>query len=312
MSIESERRTALAARQLALSCAMVALGALCLSVQRDGNGAWVGTGYASLSVGVVVALISLLLSLRGHTDVPRDGLTALSALSNLLGLAFLIAGVLAPGGGWMFFEALLLVALLSRGAGRGESLSRGAVAVLAAMLLFRLWVTYQGSQHRWQVMTVDVPILSALPFEFLAPVQSISLGAFTPHELGFPLAGLEFASTLATWTLGFALLVLGLLWRARAATEHENDRIHDAIWELQPNVARLVERILPEGEWRELGLQSLSERALRKRIEALVVERVAARREFERAVRAANLLATTNTGGYGGEIQQALIEGERE
>jgi hypothetical protein len=100
------------------------------------------------------------------------------------------------------------------------------------------------------------------------------------------------------------------VWRARAAQEHENDRIHAAIWELQPNVARLVERLLPESEWGELGLQALPERALRKRIEALVVERVAARRDFERALRAANLLATTNTGGYGAEIQQALTEGE--
>jgi len=302
----------LAARQLALSCLLIAVGALLVGVQRDSNGQWLGTGYASFGVGAVIALISFLLSLRGHADAPRDGLTLLSAASHLLGLAFLIAGVLAPGGAWMFLEALLLVALLARGPGRGESLSRGAVATLATMLLFRLWVTHQGSQHHWQLVTVDVPILSSLPFAFLAPIQTVSLGEFTPRELGFPLAGLDFAPSLAAWTAGFVALVLGLLWRARAAAEHENDRVHDAIWELQPNVASLVERILPEHEWRELGLHSLSERALRKRIEALVVERVAARRDFERAVRAANLLATTNTGGYGGEIQQALIEGERE
>lgn len=312
MSFGAERRKSVAAGQLALSCALIALGSLLTSVQRDGNGDWVGTGYAALGVGIVAALISLLLSLRGHVDVPRDSLTALSAASNLLGLAFLVAGVLAPGGAWMFFEALLLVALFARGAGRGESLSRGAVVALSTMLLFRLWITYQGSQHRWQVMTLEVPILSSLPFDFLAPLQSISLGAFTPHELGFPRAGLEFAPTVALWTLGYALLVIGLLWRARAALEHENDRVHEAIWELQPNVAQLVERLLPEHEWRELGLHSLPERALRKRIEALAVERVAARRDFERSLRAANLLATTNTGGYGGEIQQALIEGGRE
>lgn len=291
---------------------MIALGALLVGVQRDGNGDWVGTGYASLGIGAVIALVSFLLSLRGHADVPRDGLTTLSAASNLLGLAFLVAGVLAPGGGWMFFEALLLVVLLARGPGRGESLSRTTVATLATMLLFRLWVTHQGSQHHWQLMTLSVPLLSSLPLDFLAPIQTISLGEFTPRELGFPLAGLDFAPSLAAWTIGFASLVLGLIWRARAAAEHENDRVHEAIWELQPNVASLVERILPEDEWRELGLHALSDRALRKRIEALVVERVATRRDFERAVRAANLLATTNTGGYGGEIQQALIEAERE
>ena len=310
MTLSDERRTGLAARQLALSCALIALGALLTSVQLDGNGDWVGTGYASLGVGAVAALAAFLLALRSNFAAPRDALTARSTASNLLGLAFLVAGVLAPGGAWMFFEALLLVALLARGAVRGETLGRGAVAALVLMLLFRLWITYQGSQHRWQVMTLDVPVLSSLPFDFLAPIQSISLGAFTPHELGFPRAGVNFAPTVGVWTLGFALLVLGLVWRARAAQEHENDRIHAAIWELQPNVARLVERLLPESEWGELGLQALPERALRKRIEALVVERVAARRDFERALRAANLLATTNTGGYGAEIQQALTEGE--
>lgn len=291
-----------------MSCALIALGSLLTSVQLDGNGDWVGTGYSALGVGLFTALLSLVFAPRGQLDLPRDPLTALSAVSHLLGLAFLVAGVLAPGGAWMFFEVLLLIAILARSGERGAAPSRGAFLALAVMLLLRLWVTYQGSQHRWQLMIVDVPVLSSLPFDFLAPLQSISLGAFTPHELGFPPSGLDFAPTVAVWSLGFALLVLGLAWRARAASEHENDRIHEAIWELQSNVARLVERILPESEWRELGLHALSERALRKRIEALVVERIAARREFERAVRAANLLATTNTGGYGGEIQQALLE----
>lgn len=312
MSAELAPRKSVAARQIAASCALVALGALLTSVQLDGNGEWVGTGYASLGVGLVTALLTLVFAPRGQLDLPRDPLTALSAVSHLLGLAFLVAGVLAPGGAWMFFEVLLLIALLARSGERGAGPSRGAFLALAAMLLLRLWITYQGSQHRWQLMSVDVPVLSSLPFEFLAPLQSISLGAFTPHELGFPPAGLEFAPTVAVWSLGFALLVLGLAWRARAASEHENDRVHEAIWELQPNVARLVERVLPESEWRELGLHALSERALRKRIEALVVERIAARRDFERAVRAANLLATTNTGGYGGEIQQALLERNQE
>ena len=151
MTLSDERRTGLAARQLALSCALIALGALLTSVQLDGNGDWVGTGYASLGVGAVAALAAFLLALRSNFAAPRDALTALSTASNLLGLAFLVAGVLAPGGAWMFFEALLLVALLARGAVRGETLGRGAVAALVLMLLFRLWITYQGSQHRWQV-----------------------------------------------------------------------------------------------------------------------------------------------------------------
>ena len=303
--------TSLAARQLALACALIALGGVLLGLQVDGNGDLVGTGYTSLGVGAVVALGATLFAAWKEPQLPRDPLTALAALSSFLGLAFLVSGVLAPGGGWMFFEVLLLLFVLSRAATRREPLSRPAIVLLAAMLLFRLWISYQGSQHRWQVMSLDVPVLSSLPFEFLAPIQSVQLGEFTPRELGFPPAGLAFAPSLALWAAGFALCVTGLAWRTHAGIEHENDRIHDTIHELPPALAQLVERVLPEAQWVELGLHGLSERRLRKRLEELLVERIAARRELERVLQSSELLSTTNPGGFPGEIYAALTAGAK-
>jgi hypothetical protein len=252
----------------------------------------------------------LLFAATQRPNVPRDLVTAVSATSAFLGLAFLVAGVLAPGGGWMFFEVLLLVVVLARTTARDEMLSRGAIAVLALMLLFRLWISYQGSRHEWQLVSIDVPIVSSLPFEFLAPIQSVELGEFTPRELGMPPAGLDFAPSLALWTAGFVLCVVGVAWRARAAPEHEDDRVHETIQELPPALAQLVERLLPEGEWRALGLHGLADRALRKRIEELVVARVVSRREIDRALHSADLLAQTRPGGFAGEIQRALTQGE--
>ncbi|NUP96798.1 MAG: hypothetical protein HUU28_11605 [Planctomycetaceae bacterium] len=301
--------TSLAARQLALACALVALGGVLLGLQVDGNGELVGTGYTSLGVGAVVALGALIFAAWKEPQLPRDALTTLSALSGFLGLAFLVSGVLAPGGGWMFFEVLVLLFVLSRAATRREPLTRPAIALLALMLLFRLWISYQGSQHRWQLMSLDVPVLSSLPFEFLAPIQSVQLGEFTPRELGFPPAGLDFAPSLALWAAGFALCVTGLAWRTHASIEYENDRIHDTIHELPPALAQLVERVLPESQWVELGLHGLSERRLRKRLEELLVSRIAARRELERALQSPDLLASTNPGGFPGEIYRALTAG---
>jgi hypothetical protein len=295
-----------AARQLALACVLVAAGGVLLGVQVDGSGALVGTGYASLGIGTVVALIVVLLQAVRSQVLPRDGVTTLSAISGFCGLAFVASGVLAPGGAWMFFELLLLVVVLARSDGHG----RGTIALLAAMLVFKLWIAYQGSQHRWQVMTIDVPILSSIPLSFLEPIQHVELGEFSPRELGFPPAGLDFPISLALWSAGFALTVVGLVWRARAALEHENDRVHATIDVLPPNLARAVSRILPEDQWRALGLHGLSDRMLHKRIEQLVVERVAARGELERALGEARLLESTNPGGFAGELYAALEQHE--
>ncbi|MCC7014316.1 MAG: hypothetical protein IT454_17280 [Planctomycetes bacterium] len=301
-------RMRLAVKQLLASCVLIALGGLLLGVQVDSSGALVGTGFAPLCIGLVVVLAAVLFSSWREAPVPRDLLTALSATSGFLGLVFVVAGVLAPGGGWMFFELLLLVVVLSRAATRNAFLSRGAIVLLVCMLLFRLWISYQGSRHEWQLMSLEVPILSSLPFEFLAPVQSVSLGEFSPRELGFPPAGLSFTPSLALWTVGFALCIVGLAWRARAALEHENDRVHEAIHELPPTLATLVERVLPEAQWPELGLHGLSERALRKRIEELVVARIASRRELDRALHSRALLGSTNPGGFAGELYRALTD----
>lgn len=292
------------ARQLALACVLIAAGGLLLGLQVDGNGAWVGTGFATLGIGAVIALIVTLLQAARSNALPRDGVMTIGAVCNFFGLAFVATGVLAPGGAWMFFEVLLLIAVLARATTPG----RGTIALLALLLLFRLWISYQGSQHRWQLISVDVPILSSIPLDFLEPIQRVELGEFTPRELGFPPAGLDFSLSLALWSAGFALLVVGLLWRARAALEHENDRVQATISELPPNLAHFVEKLLPEDEWHALGLHGLSERRLRKKIEQLVAQRVAARRELENAWKQARLPLQAGGPGFAGEIYTALAE----
>lgn len=302
-------RESLAARQLLYACVLIALGGLLLGLQLDGNGEFVGTGYSSLGVGAMVALAAVLFGGGRDTRAPRDLVGAFSAVCGFLGLAFLVSGVLAPGGGWMFFEVLLLSVALSRAGREQPVLSRGMVALLSLLLLFRLWISYQGSQHRWEVMSLDVPVLSSLPFEFLAPIQSVELGEFTPRELGFPPAGLDFAPSLALWAAGFVLCVVGLAWRSHAAIEYENDRIHSVIGELPPTLAHIVERILPESQWSELGLHGLADRPLRKRLEELLVARIVARRELDLAMQSRELLGVTNPGGFSGEILRALTQG---
>lgn len=302
-------RESLAARQLLYACLVIALGGLLLGLQIDGNGELVGTGYSSLGVGALVALAAVLFGSGRDTHPPRDLVGGFSALCGFLGLAFVVSAVLAPGGGWMFFEVLLLSVALSRAGREQPVLSRGTVALLAVLLLFRLWISYQGSQHRWEVMSLDVPVLSSLPFDFLAPIQSVELGEFTPRELGFPPAGLDFAPSLALWSAGFVLCVVGLAWRSHAATEYENDRIHAVIAELPPTLANIVARILPESQWADLGLHGLADRPLRKKLEELVIARIAARRELELAAQSRELLAITNPGGFSGEILRALTQG---
>jgi hypothetical protein len=306
-----------ASLHLALACLMIAAGGLLLGVQVDGTGALVGTGWGPLGLGALVALAATLVQTVRGASVPRDGITGFSALCGFLGLAFAVGGVLAPGGGWMFREVLLLAVLLARrhesARPAGPDLGAGTVAVLASMLVFRLWITWQGSEHRWQVMSVEIPILSSLPFGLSESVGRVDLGEFRPEELGFPPAGLHFTPTLALWAGGFALCVSGLLWRSRAAVEHENDRIHATIHELPPALATLVDKILPEEDWVALGLHGLSDRMRRKRIERLVGERLRRRRELEAAFDAVDLLGSTNPGGFTGEVVRTLlVEAPRE
>jgi hypothetical protein len=296
---------------LALACLMIATGGLLLGLQIDGNGALVGTGFAALGIGALVALAATLLqALRAHA-LPRDAITGFSAVVGFFGIAFVVGGVLAPGGGWMFFEVLLLVVLLARrhrsGRPAGPDVRGGTAVVLVLMLLFRLWITWQGSELRWQVASLPIPVISSLPFDLLDPIKRVQLGEFTPVELGFPPAGVDFAATLTLWAAGFALCVAGLLWRSHASVEHENDRIHATIHELPPQLAGLVEKLLPEEEWAALGLHGLSDRMRRKRIEALVAERLRRRREFEAAFQALDLLAATNPGGFTGDVVRTLL-----
>ena len=68
----------------------------------------------------------------------------------------------------------------------------------------------------------------------------------------------------------------------------------------------MVEKLLPEDDWEEMGLHGLSDRRRKKRIEALVGDRLAARRELEDALNAQNLLALRNPGGFAGEIYETF------
>jgi hypothetical protein len=313
--------------QLALAGLTVAAGCLLLGLQVDATGAVVGTGRTALAIGVVVVLVALLLNSareaksaarRGSGPwLPRDLVSAAGVVTSFFGLACVVGGVLAPGGGWMFFEVLLIVSLLAfhQSRGRltplaGREVGPGAISVLSLMLLFRLWITWQGSEHRWAVVSVDVPVLSSLPLAFLDPVRTVSLGSFTPDELGFPPAGIDFHVSMTLWALGFVLCIAGLRWGGHAAREHENDRIHDTIGMLPPGLANVVSKVLPEEEWEELGLHGLSDRLRKKRIEALFAERMAERREVEAALRSLDLLGLRNPGGFAGEIFESLARQE--
>jgi hypothetical protein len=158
-------------------------------------------------------------------------------------------------------------------------------------------------------MSIPVPIISSIPFDFLDPLKRIPFGQFGPDELAVPpSARLEFELTAAMWTAGFVACAAGLAWLANAAAEHENDRIHATIHTLPPGVAALVERLLPEERWAEIGLHGLSQRLLCKRIEALVQERMAERRDFDALLRRTPLLPAANPSGFAGEIEGALAQ----
>ena len=319
--LTARRETFSAELQLALACLTVAAGCLLLGLQVDGTGAVVGTGRTTFAIGVVVALVALLFrSAREATAaakqpgvgpwLPRDLVSMAAVVTGFFGLACVVAGVLAPGGGWMFFELLLIISLLAFHQSRGKHFAPvvgiGSITLLALMLIFRLWITWQGSEHRWAVMSIDVPILSGLPISFLDPVRRVSLGSFTPSELGFPPAGLDFHVSMTIWALGFVLCIAGMRWGSHAAREHENDRIQDTIDLLPGPLANVVAKVLPEEDWEELGLHGLSDRLRKKRIEALFTERLAHRREIDSALRSLDLLSLRNPGGFTGEIYEVL------
>jgi hypothetical protein len=292
---------------IALGALMIACGGLLLGVQVDANRGFSGTGYAAFALGAVVSLVSTIVRARGTQGLPRDFAGAFAALAAFLGLAFAAGGVLAPGGPWMLAEfGALLVLALRRPRDGARWIASGALWLMVALFLFRLWITYQGSRNHWQVLSVPIPILSWLPFDFLEPIQSVALGSFTPWELGLPPAGVDFPVTLGLWSGGFALCAAGIFVVQLASREHENDRVHDLIHTLPGPLAGLVERLLPEDEWEALGLHGLPTRLLCKRIEALVRERAQRQREFALAFERAQLLALTHSDDFSGSIQGAL------
>lgn len=276
-----------AADRLVWACWMIAAGGLLLGLQRQATGEFVGTGLRSLGLGALVAVAALVLTFltvgRSAMEprLPRDLLGALSSAAGFFGLTFLVSAVLLPGGSWMFVEAVILVLVLSRGdGGRGQlsfasgpSLRQGVLLVLALFLALRLWVTWQGAHHRWAAIELDIPIAAQIGF-LPERLRTLSLGEFSATEFGFPRVGLDFDATLALWAAGFALVAGGLWLRHKNAFEVEGDRIQDTIEALPPQLAVLVQRVLPEEEWARLGLHGLGERQRRKRIAALTEDRM--------------------------------------
>lgn len=295
---------------VAIASAMVGVGGTLLGLQIDADGRCSGTGLTSLAIGTLLALVAILVGTRASSRIPRDASSALAALTAFLGLAFVVAGALAPGGPWMFFEVFLLLVLVSarrQGATEGARWISGATLVaLGLMLLFRLWISYQGSEHRWEVLSLGIPVLSWIPLDFLEPIQTVSLGTFTPRELGLPPTGLSFALSMAMWAVGFCLAAGGIALAQSAAQEHENDRIHDLIQTLPAPLALLVERLLPEEEWQSLGLHGLSERRLAKRIEALASERFQRQRDIQAAFKSSSVQALPYSPSLGGGFAEGV------
>lgn len=293
--------------EIALACATIAAGGVLLGVQLDGLRRVHGTGYGGMAMGLLVALFATALVARRAT-LPRDPIAWWGAITSLFGVAFVVGGVLVPGGPWLFVELALLTWLFARTrSAPGLFVTPAAVVALALMLIFRLWLTYQASQGDFQLATIEVPLLSRLPDDFLAEFQRVPIGAFTADELAFPATeGLDFPATCAVWALGFVQVVVGLAWRARAAREHEDDRVHATIRRLPPGLARLVEGLLPESEWEGLGLHGLPPRKLEKRIEALVRERIGRARDVDERLRMLARHELAEPTGFGADIAGAL------
>lgn len=315
MSDAPKVRTSAAELELALASMMIAAGGVLLGVQVDSVGRVHGTGYDALALGILAALFATLLSAGKHFYVPRDAVSGWAALCGFVGMAFAVAGVLVPAGPWLFVEWILLVWIFARGRGEslrvGPSIGPGAIVVLALMLVFRLWITYQASRGRFSVASIDVPIISMIPLSALDPLKSIDFGTFTPDELNLPPSdGLNFPITMGAWAVGFGQVALGLWWRASAAREHEDDRVHATIQELPGELARMVETLIPESEWASLGLHGLSERKLKKRIEELVRERIGRAQQVERSLKTLPLNDLRAAGGFTGGIGGALEHGD--
>ncbi len=298
---------------LALACLMIGLGGLLLGLQVDGNGDLVGTGFTALGVGALVALAASLVQAGVAGRLPTDWIAGFSAACGFLGMSFCVAGVLAPGGSWMFFEVLLLFWLLARRRARvqpgGPEITGGTLIAMGLMLVFRLWITWQGSEHRWQVMSIELPILSWIDVPWLEAVRTVELGSFTPHELGFPPSGLDFPVSMTLWAAGFALAATGLWMRNRASRDHQDDRIHALIHTLPPGPAALVERLVPEDEWEALGLHGLSLRKIAKRLEALVAERMQRYQDVRSSLLRSPLAELTAQEDFAGDISRALSRG---
>ena len=296
---------------LALSCLMIAVGGILLALQVDARGSLSGTGFTPLALGGLVALLASAIQIGSGVRLPRDPVTAIGAALGFLGMAFLVAGVLAPGGSWMFWELVILVWVLARQRRRrrdssGPELGLAGIGLLGALLVFRIWITWQASRHAWQLFTVDVPLLSLLPFAWLDPVKTITVGEFTRHEMGFPPTGLNFPVSMALWSAGFALCAFGCWARVQSTREVEIERVHALIEILPPATARVVHRLLPEPEWEELGLLGLPRHRLARRIESLVMERVERQAQIESALLHLRALEVPSEAGFSASIHQAL------
>ena len=300
--------------QLLIACGMIAVGGVLLGLQRQADGSFCGTGFASLGMGALIALLPMLFALVSGSAaakpmLPHTWLAALSSLVGFAGLTFVAGGVLVPGGPWMFIEAIILLLVLSRRGSEGEisgvRVSHGTILWLVVFLFARLWVTYQGVQNEWAAISFEVPFLSSMPW-LPASMRHFSLGDFTAAEFGIPEQGLHYSHTISMWASGFAITIGGLWWRHRAGVECENDRVHETIHRLPPAYASLVELILPEDEWRELGLHGLNERQRRKRVAALTQERVVRQVEFNRAFLVGRPAIEEGSPAFVNEIHQVI------
>jgi len=303
---------------LALACVMIAAGGLLLGMQIDGNGRLAGAGYAPLALGGLVALVASLVQLGRKGRLPRGPLTATSAAMSFFGITFLVGGVLVPGGSWMFWELVVLLWVLSRRRAReqfaGPEVGGAGLSLLGLMLVFRIWLTWQASRHSWQLFTVDVPLVARLPFAWIDSMRTLTVGAFSQQEMGFPPTGIDFPVTVSLWSAGFALCAVGLWMRGHAAREVEIERVHALIQVLPPQAALVVERLVPEAEWEALGFFGLPERRLARRIEGVVAERVQRQMQLEGALRSVRLLPPADAPGFPAGIRKALAEyrGEEE
>ena len=317
MNVHLEREDAgerSSADQLLIACAMIAVGGALLGLERQADGSFCGTGFASLGMGALIALLPMLFALVNGSAaakpmLPHTWLAALSSLTGFAGLAFVAGGVLVPGGPWMFIEAIILLLVLSRRSSEGEiagvRVTHGTILWLVIFLFLRLWVTYQGVQNEWAAISFEVPFFSSLPW-LPESMRHFSLGDFTATEFGIPAQGLHYSHTIALWASGFAISIGGLWWRHRAGVEFENDRVHETIHRLPPAYASLVELVLPEDEWRELGLHGLNERQRRKRIALLTQERIARQAEFNRAFLAGRPAIEGEAPAFVNDIQQVI------